>query len=92
MKESDIERQVVEFCQRHNLLCFKFVSPGHRGVPDRLIIGPGKVLFLELKRPGGYPTALQCHYIAEIAERKHTATWVDNYEQAKQVIRRTFGI
>ena len=34
-------------------LCLKWVCPGHRGVPDRMILFPGGIIaFVELKRPG----------------------------------------
>lgn len=33
-------------------LCYKWVSPGIRGVPDRIIIFRGSTFFVELKRPG----------------------------------------
>lgn len=40
--------------------CLKFVSPGFAGVPDRIILLPGgRTVFVELKRPGEKPQALQ---------------------------------
>lgn len=40
--------------------CWKFVSPGHSGVPDRIILLPGgAVLFVELKAPGKKERPLQ---------------------------------
>ncbi len=37
----------------HGARCLKFVSPGFKGVPDRLILLPGKnVIFVEMKKPG----------------------------------------
>lgn len=34
-------------------LCLKWTCPGHRGVPDRMILFPGGIIaFVELKRPG----------------------------------------
>ncbi len=34
--------------------CLKWVSPGWRGVPDRILLLPGgRVYFVELKRPKG---------------------------------------
>lgn len=58
--ERDLEKQVREYAESRGVLCYKFVSPGHRGVPDRLLISAtGKVLFLELKRIGKNLNALQ---------------------------------
>lgn len=40
--------------------CEKFVSPGRRSVPDRIVTLPGgKVIFVELKAPGNKPTEAQ---------------------------------
>lgn len=44
--KKEIEKRGGEF--------FKFVSPGNKGVPDRIAILPeGHVYFIELKRPKG---------------------------------------
>lgn len=41
-------------------LVLKFVSPGNSGVPDRLVFIPGgKLVLVELKRPGGKLRPLQ---------------------------------
>lgn len=51
-------------------LCFKFVSPGNPGVPDRLILLPGgRVVFVELKTEGGRLSELQKWQIAEMEKR-----------------------
>ncbi len=58
--EKDIERY---FCRRVKAIggyAFKWVSPGQRGVPDRIVLLPGgKVWFVELKAAGGRLSALQ---------------------------------
>ena len=59
LTDAKIEKAVVAYCRRRGLYTRKFARPAHRGVPDRVICGRGKVLFLELKRPGNVPTALQ---------------------------------
>jgi len=66
MKESDIERKVAAYCKKNGLLTYKFVSPSSRGVPDRIIMGRDRILFLELKQPNKKPTALQEHEINRI--------------------------
>ena len=49
MKESYIESYLVRKVKEHGGLCYKFVSPGNPGVPDRLIITPtGKTIFVSL--------------------------------------------
>ena len=54
MRESDIERRLVQGVKKLGGKAYKFVSPGNVGVPDRLVVLPGGVvLFVELKAPGG---------------------------------------
>ena len=40
-----------QFIKRYGWIAYKFSSPGRRGVPDRLLIGPnGEHFFIEFKR------------------------------------------
>lgn len=66
----------------------KFVSPGHSGVPDRIVLMPVPpehqeivskyVQFIEVKRPGKEPTKLQRHWLAKLTGLGFFATWVDH--------------
>ena len=47
--EGTIENYLIKKATENNCLCYKFVSPGKRGVPDRIVIGKGKTIFVELK-------------------------------------------
>jgi len=57
--EKDIEKKAVAAAKRNGWLSYKFSSPAHRGVPDRLFIKGGNVVFIEFKRPGGKASKLQ---------------------------------
>lgn len=60
MAEKDIERFLVNGVKKLGGVAYKFVSPGNAGVPDRLIVMPGgMVYFVELKTDAGYATVLQ---------------------------------
>lgn len=39
--------------------CWKWVAPGKSGVPDRVVVLAGRVVFVETKAPGGKPRPLQ---------------------------------
>lgn len=52
MRESEIEAYFVRRVKEAGGLQRKFVSPGHRGVPDRIVVFDGWVVFVELKAPG----------------------------------------
>ena len=62
MKESDIESYLRKRVEANGGKCWKWVSPGRRGVPDRIVIMPGGVVaFVELKAPGKTERADQVH-------------------------------
>lgn len=62
MKESDIESYLRKKVEANGGKCWKWVSPGRRGVPDRIVIMPGGVVaFVELKAPGKTERADQIH-------------------------------
>lgn len=54
MREQGLEQKIVSLVKRKNGMCFKWVSPGFTGVPDRIAVMPeGKIIFIEVKRPDG---------------------------------------
>jgi hypothetical protein len=59
--EKEIERKLTAMVKRHGGRCLKWVCPGWAGVPDRILLFPGGlVFFVETKRPkGGRLAALQ---------------------------------
>ena len=63
-RESSIEAYLKQRIHTIGGECFKFVSPGRVGVPDRLVVLPGgEVIWCELKAPGGKVSGPQarCH-------------------------------
>ena len=44
--ENAIEQYLVDLCEKHDIFCRKFVSPGNTGVPDRLIIYDGDTIYV----------------------------------------------
>jgi len=60
MLEKQIEAALVRRVKELGGLCEKFVSPGRRSVPDRIVTLPGgRVVFVELKAPGKGATEMQ---------------------------------
>jgi len=59
MLEKDIEKRAVKAAQAAGWRSYKFSSPAHRGVPDRIFIRAGRVVFIEFKRKGGRVSKLQ---------------------------------
>ncbi len=55
-RESLIEKHLVAEVKKAGGVAFKFVSPGHRSVPDRIVLLPGgRIVFVECKSPGKPP-------------------------------------
>ena len=60
MRESEIEDRLRKEAKKMGGMAVKFVSPGFNGVPDRIVLLPGrKIAFVELKAPGEKPRPLQ---------------------------------
>lgn len=60
MKESKLEDKLLLGIKSKGGRALKFVSPGNRGVPDRIILMPGaKVYWVEVKTTGEVPEPLQ---------------------------------
>jgi Holliday junction resolvase len=85
--ESRVEAKIVTYARSKGCLVYKFSSPARRGVPDRIIIAPGgKVLFLEIKRPGKVPTELQMREIRLLTEQGCHATWTNSVNGGKTCV------
>ena len=60
MREKEIEHHLVMETRRAGGMAVKFVSPSFSGMPDRLVLlGDGKMGFVEVKAPGQKPRPLQ---------------------------------
>lgn len=68
MRESALERMLKTKVEKADGECWKFVSPGLRGVPDRICIFPGgRIAFVEMKKEGGELSALQKKRLKRLA-------------------------
>jgi hypothetical protein len=66
MLERDVEAYFRKAVTAAGGVAFKFVSPSHRGVSDRIVCLPCSTWFVELKRPGGRLMPLQRVFAAEM--------------------------
>ena len=68
-RERDIESGLRRQVEKMGGKFMKFTSPGNDGVPDRIAILPGgRVWFVELKREGEKPTAIQKWQMEQLQE------------------------
>jgi len=81
MLERDVERYLVERVRALGGQCFKWVSPGHAGVPDRIVVLPrGRISFIEVKKPGSVPSRLQRHTLESLQRLGCRAVCLDSRE------------
>lgn len=60
MREKQVEQKLVLAVKARGGICPKFVSPGFDGMPDRIVLLPGRHFgFVEVKAPGEVPRPLQ---------------------------------
>lgn len=59
MRERDVERTLIKRVKEAGGEVRKLAWIGRRGAPDRLVMLPGRYLFVELKAPGGRVSRLQ---------------------------------
>ena len=55
MREKQVEQKLVAEVRKRGGICPKFVSPGFDGMPDRIVLLPGRHFgFVEVKAPVSY--------------------------------------
>jgi hypothetical protein len=83
IRERDVEQALVHHMRMCGGLALKFVSPGWSGAPDRLCLWPGgKVVFVEVKRPGEGPRPLQVRRMEQLRGLGFEVEVVDSLEKA----------
>jgi len=76
--EKHIEAHLVKRVKEIGGIAYKFVSPAHRGVADRVVCLPnGVVWFVELKAPGGRLSPLQKVFEDDMARlrQRYVCLW-----------------
>lgn len=83
VREDVIERHLVNEVKKAGGIAYKFVSPGRRAVPDRLVLLPGgKIIFVECKAPGEKPRPDQLREHARLFALGHQVVVLDSKDLA----------
>lgn len=91
MKENQIESYMVRKVKEHGGLCFKFVSPGNLGVPDRIVITPdGRTIYVELKTNTGRLAKAQKWQRSEMEKRGVDVRVLFGLDAVKDFLREVF--
>ena len=88
MKEKEIEKILRDRVKRLGGRAYKWVSPGNAGVPDRIVILPGRApVFVELKTDSGRLTALQRMQIKRLLDLGQDVAVVKGMDGLEQFFR-----
>ncbi|MFX3633734.1 MAG: VRR-NUC domain-containing protein [Candidatus Pristimantibacillus sp.] len=92
MRERTIEKRFTDEVQKHGGKALKFVSPGHNGVPDRIVLLPdGRTVYVELKAPGKPLRPLQAKWARTLTGMNHVHYKIDSHEDTDRFITEVFG-
>lgn len=86
--EKLLERKLREGVKIRGGKAYKFVSPGNRGVPDRIIqTKDGRTLYVEIKTTGKKLTPLQEANKADMASRNIAVHVIDSEEDLIEIFK-----
>jgi len=83
-RESRLEKEIREYAEATGFWQAKFTSPGTPGVPDRVFIKHGLVLFMEVKAEGKTPNKQQHIRMSEMKKHGAMVCWVSSFAAAKE--------
>ena len=86
MQEHHIEQALKTAVETSGGLCWKLVSPGTTGVPDRLCLKNGRAVFVEVKAPGKQPRPIQTRRIQQLRDHRFTVLILDSMDQIEEVL------
>ena len=80
--EKRVEKIFTDAVKKMGGMAVKFTSPGLDGVPDRIVLLPGrKIAFVELKAPGKKPRLLQVKRMRQLMSLGFPVFVIDGIEQ-----------
>lgn len=86
--EKRLEKRLKQEVFKKGGHSFKWVSPGHNGVPDQIIFMPGgRVYVREIKDEGVEPKPLQKHVIKQLQFLGVDAGWINSDESLDQFLK-----
>lgn len=85
MKERDIEQALKARIVALGGVCWKLVCPGTVGVPDRVCLMGGRIVFVEVKAPGETPRPIQSHRIKQLRDLGFTVKVIDTLAGIEEV-------
>ena len=92
MLEKQIERYLVDRVKAIGGVAYKFTSPAHRGVADRIVCLPdGQTWFVEVKTEGGRLSPLQKVFMSDMHRMKQNYACLWNKDQINEWLNENFN-
>lgn len=86
-REIEIEQPACDFAKNRGWFEAKIASSNKNGMPDRIFIRRGQVMFIEFKRPGEDASPQQKRRHREIRKHGIPVHVCDNLEEARELLR-----
>lgn len=90
MKESELQKKILDYIKSKGHYCFKVIQANKSGVPDVIVCRQpdGKFIALEIKRPSvkAEGSALQEYNVKCILEAGGSATVVNSLDDVKKLL------
>jgi len=86
MRESVIEKKVCDYAKTLNWDHYKFVTPGRRAAPDRILVRSGFAFFIEFKASGEKATEHQIWFHQKLRNKGFNVFVIDDVEKGKRLL------
>ncbi len=86
MREKTLETRLKKAVEAAGGLCWKLTCPGTAGVPDRICLLGGRVVFVEVKAPGNAPRPLQVRRMNQLAAQGFACLVLDSPQGIEGVL------
>lgn len=87
MRESKLEAKLVEAVESLGGKCLKWTAPGMRGVPDRMVMFPGRhLMFVELKSETGRTRPWQTRFMKRLSDMGFAVRLVRNEDDLNGLV------
>lgn len=81
MREKTIEQKLVKEVQKRGGICPKWIAQGFVGMPDRIVLLPGRKFgFVEVKAPGKKARSIQINRHQLLQRLGFSVFILDNFE------------
>lgn len=87
-REREIEKKLVDGIKRLGGCAYKWVSPGRDGVPDRIVVLPGGIIwFAELKADDGRVSPRQEYQLNFLDRLGHNTIVIQGMDECERFLR-----